>query len=130
MEQKTNELHAQLSLEAKQRYQSIKRLQNMTSNGFSQLNELNSSHVKAREEADSALFKRIDEESASFMEVLEDQKKAIGEAEEAMLEILKEMVTKIKQDLDLERKEREENEETLLSLLEDTCQKLGTACGL
>ena len=84
------------------------------------LSEQFQQNLRIREENDTDLFRKIDEESSKFMEIIEDRKKAINEAEEAMLEILRDMILKIKGELDCERKEREEIEETLLGLLEDT----------
>ena len=85
---------------------------------------------KVREQHDTEIIKRIEEESAKFKEILEEQKKSVNESEEAMFEILRDMIIKIKKQIDLERKEREENEETLLSLLEDTWYKLGASWNL
>ena len=135
---------------SKQRYEEVERLKKLINDRLSRLNEQYNQVLKSREEADTVLLKRIDDECPSqsystnsntllktnlsagsqLLEMLEEQKKSISEAEEAMLEILRDMIMKIKADLDQERKEREENEETLLSLLEDTCYKLGAACSI
>lgn len=137
-----------ISAISKQRYEEVERVKKLINERLSRLNDQYNQVLKSREEADTILLKRIDEECSSqrystgsttlikanlsagsqLLEMLEEQKKSISEAEEAMLEILRDMIMKIKADLDQERKEREENEETLLSLLEDTCYRLGAAC--
>lgn len=139
-----------ISAISKQRYEEVERVKKLINERLNRLNDQYNQVLKSREEADTLLLRRIDEECSSqrystgsntllkanlstgsqLLEMLEEQKKSIGEAEEAMLEILRDMIMKIKADLDQERKEREENEETLLSLLEDTCYRLGAACSV
>ena len=120
VEQRTSDLRAQLAAESKQRFQSVENIKQMTVDGITSLNDQYEQNCKTREEIDSDLFRRIDEESNKFMEIIAERKKAINESEEAMLEILRDMILKIKSELDNEKKEREEIEETLLTLLEDT----------
>ena len=89
VEQRSSELQTQLSSESKQRFRSIESIKKLTSEGISTLNEQYHLNYKVREEADSDVLRRIDDESGKFMEILDDQKKTISEAEEAMLEILR-----------------------------------------
>ena len=77
VEQQSNEVHAQLSMESKQRIQVIEKIKKYASDTVGQANAQYAENCRVREEADAQLFKRIEEESARFMEVLEEQKKVI-----------------------------------------------------
>lgn len=126
IEDKTNALKTDIIRETNASIEAVEIIKESMETDIPRLQEAIKVESLEREDTNTALVNKANEEIKKLRDRVEAQRKAREETEEAMLEMLKDMVGRIKGEIEAERNDRKATEETLLGLLEDTCTKLTT----
>lgn len=106
IEEKTGAIRSELSTESRTRNENVERLNQCLETDLPRLHEATKTEIAEREEMDTNISRKMNEELSKLNQLLVQEKGNRQESEQAIFDMLKDVVNRIKTEVDGEKKQR------------------------